>query len=83
MPRVFVDIWVVWNFLDICGAETVCGQLGGMGTGGSGSMGVISSFLGIACGHLECIGTVRLSDIVGLVLWASGLSRDSPWVSGG
>ena len=30
MPRVCVDIWVVWNFLDIFGAETVCGQLGGL-----------------------------------------------------
>lgn len=49
MPRVCVDIWVLWNFLDICGAETVCGQLEGMGTGESGSMGVISSCLGIPC----------------------------------
>lgn len=49
MPRVCVDIWVLWNLLDICGAETVCGQLEGMGTGESGSMGVISSCLGIPC----------------------------------
>lgn len=46
-------------------------------------MGVIRSYLGVTCGHLECIGTVQLSDTVGLVLWVSGLPWDSPWVSGG
>ena len=44
---------------------------------------VICRFLGIVCGHLEFMEMVRISGIVGIVLWTSGVRWDCPWTYGG
>lgn len=48
-----------------------------------GSLGVTSRFLGIDCGHLDCMEMVRMSGIVGIVLWTSVVHWDCPWTYGG